>query len=147
MLCMSVTNGSKGLSSMASWFNASRTRSRPPPSCPQTCSVTWMFSLLCAGRERATAPARGRAARRTCDLPTSGSIMRRWRWRTWRKLRASPHPDTTHPSSPARTSHRSLTANQKVRLAARAATQVQGENVQTICDFWSLEPKQLFAFS
>ncbi len=84
-----------------------------------------VFLILFAGRERATVPVRGRAVRRTCDLLTSGSIMRRWRWRTWRKLPALPRPDMIRPSSPARTSPRLHTANQRARWAARAATQVK----------------------
>lgn len=71
--------------------------------------------LLCAGREQATVPARGRAARKTWDLLTSGSIMKKWKWRTWKKLQVLHHPAMAHPSSPARTFHRLHTANQKAR--------------------------------
>lgn len=71
--------------------------------------------LLCAGREQATVPAKGRAARKTWDLPTSGSIMKKWKWRTWKKLQVLHRPAMDHPSSPARTFHRLHTASQKAR--------------------------------
>lgn len=76
--------------------------------------TSWLW-CVCAGRERATVPAKEKAARRTWGLLTSGSTTKRWRWRTWRKPQVSPHLVTTHPSSPARTSPRWHIANQKAR--------------------------------
>lgn len=73
---------------------------------------------------RATAPVKGRAVRRIYDLLTSGSIMKKWRWRTWTKLQVSLLLDGIHPSSPARTFPKWHTANQRARWAARAVIQV-----------------------
>lgn len=115
---------------LATWLLIASTHDKQccplTPSCFLPTDVLTCLAL-CAGRERATAPARGRAARRTFGPLTSGSTTRRWRWRTWRKLPAWPHPDTIRPFSPARTSPRWPTANQRATWAARAATQVRDE--------------------